>query len=253
VRARSNDDRSVDTDESARPLPNFNTSDPGNAHEPGEVADGVGPRSGTSDAQARGWMYFRFTALDSDGLPNYPHTPVTVYYCLGGSATGGTPAQVAASPHLHDYTWPQARTYSARGGASQTAYTRTIKDNEERGTVSLSPTEGSVEEGESLRVTVRLSSTPAAELQVPWTAELEDDPTTPATFSPSSGTQTFAAGASGNDLAQSFDISIDSIAALDSTSPTQELAVEFGMLGGAGAAAFTAGPPMMTTTAPTRC
>ncbi|MDD9818419.1 MAG: hypothetical protein OXU61_09855, partial [Gammaproteobacteria bacterium] len=47
-------------------------------------------------------MYFRFT--NYEGLDTRGETVVT--YCLAGTASGGTAAQVTANPNDHDYTWP---------------------------------------------------------------------------------------------------------------------------------------------------
>ncbi|MDD9874189.1 MAG: hypothetical protein OXU22_01455, partial [Gammaproteobacteria bacterium] len=109
----------LETNEDAQPIPNPNTADPGENPQPGENRDGT-PASGDAAELAEDWMYFRFTALGSDSDTEYPERPVTVTYCLGGAARGGTPAQVAAAaPRIYDYTWPQARTHA---GSSQTTY-----------------------------------------------------------------------------------------------------------------------------------
>ncbi|MDD9853258.1 MAG: hypothetical protein OXU78_04815, partial [Deltaproteobacteria bacterium] len=105
VRARGGGDGEVDTNEGAQALPNFNTADPGEMPQPGENRDGT-PDTGNAEDLAADWMYFRFTAVTdsgggTDNNDDYPHTPVTVHYCLGGSATGGTTADAN-----RDYTYP---------------------------------------------------------------------------------------------------------------------------------------------------
>ncbi|MDD9884336.1 MAG: hypothetical protein OXU62_07375, partial [Gammaproteobacteria bacterium] len=309
VRGRGQGAVAARVNENAPPIPNPNTADPGENPQPGESRDGTSS-SGNPETLAEDWMYFRFTAVtasnEASDADYRPFIPVTVTYCLAGTATGGTAAQVAAEPNSYDFTWPDnydpaetdklgytgdcngrgffqsgagsvgdgsggdwgniyrlgiqlnddslpeldetitavvLRAVAADGHADIPAgaperhrvATRTIDDNEERGTVSIAPAAVTVNEGDSVRLTVHLTASPIGELTVPLNAQIRGAPATPATFTPSSiPSRTFAAGTT--ELTQTFDLAIDQSAALNTGS--QMLDVEIGTLSGAAASGF---------------
>ena len=310
VRGRGQGAVAARVNENAPPIPNPNTADPGEPPQQGESRDGTPDSGGSPETLAEDWMYFRFTAVTSGGQSSdndyRPFIPVTITYCLAGTATGGTAAQVAAEPNSYDFTWPAnydpaetdklgysgdcngrgffqsgagsvgdgsggdwgniyrlgiqlnddslpeldetitavvLRAVAADGHADIPAgaperhrvATRTIDDNEERGTVSIAPAAVTVNEGDSVRLTVHLTASPIGELTVPLNAQIRGAPATPATFTPSSiPSRTFTAGTT--ELTQTFDLAINQSAALNTGS--QMLDVEIGTLSGAAASGF---------------